>query len=177
MVHKNTKTIASISVFVLFASLVLSIGFFSTIQQHRKALLNQENTIATEKAHKNALDELLHTVQKTEQQRTELASRIVRDDSVINFLSLFEAVGKEQGVVLTTDSLSTTPLNDMFETLQIHVSVKGSYTAIMRVLALFERLPYQSSVTAVTITNADQGKDGISWGGTFVLEITKFKKV
>lgn len=177
MVHKNTKTMAIIGILVLLASLVLSVSFFTVIRGHRDALQNEKNALATEKAHQEALNALLHTVESSEHERTELASRVVHDDAVINFLSLFETVGKEQGVLLKTDSLATTPLNDLFETLEVHVSIKGPYASIMRVLTLFEHLPYQSSVTSVNITHANQGNGTEPWSGSFVLLVTKFKKV
>lgn len=175
MVHQNTKTITGVSLIVLIVSLGVAIWLFLETQSRRTALEAAQVTFAQAQAHKLALKELLKTVTDTAPERAELTSRIVGKDSVIELLSLIETVGTEQGVKLTTDSLATSPMNDIFESLEVHLSAEGSYRSVIHTLSVLEQLPYQSSITAVNLNKNEQSTGEASWKATFTLKVTKFK--
>ncbi len=173
MFHKNTKfiTIAT-TLFFLVAVSVFSAFFFIVTKQ--KAHFHEKNVERAEmQAHQDSLTTLMRTLGDTEVERLSLRTRIVQDEDVVDILALIESLGKEQGVLLTTNSLTVAPVNNLFETLVINVSVEGSYQAIIHTLKLLEHLPYQSEVGRVQMEN----KQGTRWGGSVEVRVTKFKKI
>src|SRR5690606_5770932 len=100
-------------------------------------------------------------------------SRILEEEEVINFLALVETLGKEQGVELTTSALTVQPLDNVFEYLVMNVQIKGGYESVTHLIALFENLPYQSTLGKLQIRREEGGV----WIAQFELRVTKFKKV
>jgi len=174
MIHSNTKLIAVLgaSLFVLsFAALAV---FVFITEGHKTQLTKRTEELALASAQRDAMSALVDTLKKTEEERIELASRIVGEKQVIELVELIELVGREQGVTLTTKSITEGKLNDVFDTLTIQLDARGSYEAIMHVLALLEKLPYQSSVASVFLTSSEaEGVTG--WNASFEIVVTKSK--
>lgn len=173
MFHRNTKfiTIATTLFFLLGVS-VFSVFFFIVTKQ--KAHFHEKSVERAEiQAHQDSLTALMRTLGDTENERISLRTRIVPDEDVVDILALIESLGKEQGVILTTNSLTVAPINNLFETLVINVSVEGSYQSIIHTLKLLEHLPYQSEVGKVQMEN----QQGMKWNGAVEVRVTKFKKI
>jgi len=175
MVHKKTKIVAGIGFIFFLASLACFSSFSYVVYNHKIALNEQLVRAAEIKARESALGALIRVTAVSKEERTALRSYVLEDDRVIDLLSLIENLGKEQGVVVTTNTLTVSSLNAEFENLQITVSAEGSYDAIMHVLGLLETLPYQSAVTKVLLSKVSEG--GALWKGTFDVQVTKFKKI
>ncbi len=173
---KSSKIIAGISSILLILSFVVLGIFYSMVAKQKVAYVNSTKERIEAEARKTSLETLVKTLDETKEERALLMSRILRDEQVVDFLSLIETLGREQGAALKTNSLNSVSLNDTFESLVISITVEGSYDAVMQVLKLFEHLPYQVVISSVRIENED-GVGVLSWKGSFEMSVTKFKKI
>lgn len=170
--HTHTRTVLIISSALLFASITGFGLFFHKLQMQKATYESLRVKEAEETARHTALESLLATFEKTNDARAVLTQHVLTESTTINFLSLVETLGREEGVVLSTDQLTVEPINAQFENLVATVSVEGRYDAVMQMLALLEQLPYEAHVENVSL-----GREGDGWKGVFQVRILKFKNV
>lgn len=175
MIQKRTKIVASIGAAFLIASIGAYVFFFLSVSNHKKQFVAEGIARAEAKSRHESLSALMRTLEETQTDRQNLFTRILTEEDVIDLLALIESVGNEQGVELTTNSLTVAPINDTFETLVVDLDVKGSYASVVHVLKLMEQLPYQSSVTNVQVVRESE-EGGPGWRSTYEVRVTKFKK-
>ena len=173
MLHRSTQVIIIISALFFIVSIVACVGFFFLISKQETILREKMLAQGEAEAHQNSLKSLIRTLADTESERTSLHTRILKDENVVDFLTLIESLGKEQGVALTTKSLTVEPITAQFETLVVNVIVEGSYESVVHMLKLFEHIPYQSTMGTVQILSGGDTQ----WQGVFQVRVTKFKKV
>lgn len=174
MIHRNTKVIVVLSLLFLAACAIVSVIFGQAIRE-RKETYEQLHTERIAMLEREAsLGALSEALDNTKEERESLETRILADDDVISFLALIEMIGREQGVQLTTSALNVGPLDASFEELILTIEVRGGYAAVTQTLAIFEHLPYQSSVAKLNL--AEEGSSAI-WRAAFEVRVTKFKKV
>lgn len=153
---------------------ILILGAFAYVIWNKKtAYIELYRTNHELKDQSSSINTLKRDLEETATEREALKKRIIADEAVIDFLALIEAIGSEQQVELTTNSLSVQPLTGPFETLVVRMEVKGDYEAIMHILTLMEQLPYQSVVTSVQMSAYEEGE----WTATYEVQVTKYKKI
>lgn len=148
--------------------------FFFSVEKQKEKFIAERTARAEASARKEALSALMRTLDETKEERTDLFTRVLQEEDVIDLLALIETVGKEQGVVLTTNSLTVEPINATFESLVVSIDVEGPLTGVMHVLKLLEHLPYQSSVRNVQVLR-NESEEG--WKSTYDVRVTKYKKI
>ncbi len=176
MLHRSTKLIACISIGVFVVSIAVCAIFFSFLSKQKVQFNELSSTQIEKQTHRTSLKVHQKALAESEEDRSSLKSRIVREENVIDFLSLTESLGKEQNVVLTTQSLTVEPINDVFESLVIQVEIEGLYQSVMHTVKLLERIPYQVMVYNLRM-NRESDSGGMNWKGTLKLRVTKFKKI
>jgi hypothetical protein len=99
----------------------------------------------------------------TASSRTKLAEFFVPAQKAIIFIKTVESISSSSGATVSIASISA----DSLETAEpgtvgkitAHVEAGGSWTDVMRTLAMFEALPYESSVDHVSLnTSIIQGE-------------------
>lgn len=173
MLHRNTKIIAITSALIFVVSVAAFVGFSFFVWHKKQAYVEMFAAQSQYGERESAYRLFEDTYAKLEDDRTFLDSRIIDDAQIIDLLALVEAVGREQGVTLTTSSLSTTPLKDIFETLVVRMEIKGSYESVLYTLMLLEQLPYQVLIPNVQMTANENG----TWTSNTEVHITKRKKI
>ena len=124
------------------------------------------------------LDSLLALVERTAEERATLASYMLTNESVIDFLSDIEHMARARNLALETRSLTVEPIakNETFESLALVVDVTGNLDEVSSMLALIEAMPLQVSVSGVTLTRVGDTLEGIpQWRGSFDVRATKYK--
>lgn len=115
------------------------------------------------------LQELL---EETETERTELERHvIVGEPGTVSFLSLIDEVAVELGIELSTDELKVVTTNETgFDELLIKFSFKGQEPQIIRLVKMFETLPYHGRLTTLNLLRTYNNETG-SWsiGGSLTL--------
>ena len=163
MQGKSTKIIAAVSIFIFLVSSTIFVGFAFIVYGQKVKFEEMGRTYAESKSRRESIENLTRILDETKEDRTTLISRIITEEDVIDLLSLIETLGKEQGVELETNSLNITPFkNDFFEIIVINVNVRGSHEGVMHLLKLFEHLPYQSSISSVSISKVE---GSVVWDG------------
>lgn len=168
--------IAGIGALFFLGSAILLFAFAYEIENKKSELYVKSQEEAKQELHKKSLTTLTEALDISKEEREFLLSRILKEEDVIEFLTLVETVGKEQGVSLTTNSLTVQPINSSFETLVVNISVEGAYPAIVHTLKLFERLPYQVTISTVRLEKMGDG-NGSLWRSAYEIRVTKFTKV
>lgn len=170
MIHTHSKIVLAVSIALLLASLSALGIFFHRLEVQKAAYHSMRVAEAEETARHATLRSLVSTFERTEAARQTLNTHLLTEDGVINLLSLIETLGRESGVLLSTDELKVEPINARFERLTATVSVEGNYASVIHVLELLEQLPYQAHLETVNLS-----QDANTWQGVFEVHILKFK--
>jgi len=174
MLHKSTKIIAVTGILFFLICIGVFSVFLHVVTKQKTEFTEQTAENIRAEAHHESLASLMETLEKTKDERESLTSRVLREEDVIDFLALIESLGKEQGVILSTNSLTVEPIDAVFETLIVNVGVEGSYAGVMQVLKILEHLPYQTAISGFQVTHG--GEDDATWKSTYNVRVTKFKK-
>ncbi len=175
MIHIRTKIIALISLGLCLVTMLAFIGFYWIVNGHKERLTTERLRAAEAEVQANALDALEKTVTTSMEDRAKLQSYILKDEAIIDLLSLIERTALEQGVVLKTNSLTVVPIDDTFEELQVSVVISGTFDGVLRMIRILEHIPEQSAVPMVTLTKSEA--ENASWQASVDVRVTKFKKV
>lgn len=173
MIYRSTTIIAIVGLTLFIVGACVLGIFFYVVEKEKVAYELQTLEQAKREAYYKTLETLTRTLEETENERTSLSSRVLKEENVVEFLALIESIGREQGVVLSTDSLVVEPVDEIFESLVVQVSVEGSYDAVMHVLTIFEHLPYKSSIHGVSL---DKSVNNI-WRSSYSIRVIQFKKI
>lgn len=175
MISKRTKFVGGVALAFFGISIIAFWGLLYLILSYETKLAEGQEQIQKATVHKQEIASLDRLIEETVSEREEISSYILHDDDdVIRFLSLIETLGNEQGVELKTTSLNAESAGDLFENLAINISVTGSYRSIQHLLMLFETLPFQSSVSRLSLTRASETGVNGAWDGKLTLNVTKY---
>jgi len=176
MIPKNTKLLVVISIFFFIGALVVC-GIFIQRVYAQKAVYTEKNVERLEMIERDkSFDALKKALEDTASEREVLKNAILESDGLIQFLALIERLGREQGVTLTTSSLSEASIDSTFQSLVIHAKVVGQHSAVIHVLTLLEQLPYQISLHGLRFERQDSIAPG-QWMAGFEIRVTQFKKI
>ena len=175
MLSKRTKTIGITAITVLLGGVTLLVGTLYFISAKEKELQAFVHTYATEKAEAAELRSLINLVDETRNERAELVTYFLTDNTVVDFLSLIETVAAEQGVVFEASSLEQQNMgeSDVFAQLVLTVDIGGSFTSVVTMLEIFESLPYQVVVERVELSRPERPEVAY-WQGTYTIRITEY---
>jgi hypothetical protein len=174
MIHTRTKIVAVIALIFFIGTLVSYGVFFGRVEDHKAALAAERLRAAESEAQRKALSTLEATVASSQGSREKLSQFILKDEEIIELLSLIERTAREQQVTVTTKSLTVNPHDAVFEELQASFNAEGSFDGVMRMLRILEALPQQSTISEIMLTRTD--KEDVRWQASFDLRVTKFKK-
>lgn len=176
MIHARTKIVALIA-FALFTAACIAYGaFFWVVSGHKERLGEERLRAAEAEAKKQSLSTLEATVLASAEERARIQEFVLADEDIIELLSLIERTGREQNVTVTTDSLIVNPRDEMFEELNMSLTLTGSFDSVMRMLRILEALPQQSRIPSLTLTKiVEEGQT--EWEGRIELRVTKFTKL
>jgi Tfp pilus assembly protein PilO len=174
MSHRGTKIIAVVSALLFLTGVAGWTVAFVVVNNQKETYLENERARAEREAFASRNTNLIASLEKTQEERTLLTAQIIHEEDVIDLLSLIETLGKEQGVLLTTKSLTVDSVDNTFETLAIQLEVEGSYEAVTHMLNLLEHIPHHVTVESVQLTT--QSSDEFAWQGQYQLRVSKYKK-
>lgn len=172
MVHTHTKVIVSISIALLLASMTVFAVFFYKLETQKDAYETMRTEESERVARIASLTSLLETLDATNSERETIAEHVLAEDGVVDLLALIEALGREQNVLLSTETLTVEPINARFEELVATISVEGRYESVMRTFELLALLPYETRVQSASLQQTAN-----NWRGMFDIRILKFKSI
>lgn len=126
-------------------------------------------------------------IRDTELERSELDTYFIGRDGVVSFLELLESFGDTANVsvevstveVVTERRVTTQNGKEVelpppaVESLQVIVSVGGSFEEVFHYLTLLETMPFHTAINSVSIERARS--EGVAWSGLFGFDTLKIR--
>ena len=172
--HHIPLLIFSITILLLVSSLYLYM-FNATFSSMNKAE-EARNLVSSEQIGQSQAKTLATLARTTAPQRMALTSYFVPADNIIKFITDIESLGTKTGSTVTLGSIDADPLTNAtigtVGNINARVNVEGSWTSIMKVLALIERMPFAASISHVNLSNAgnivgNKGTNQTLWNLSF----------
>ena len=140
---------------------------YSKIQEKISNIGNISSDLKSKKEKNDELDSINRNLKSTMQSHDRLQSLFVADGSVVDFIQNLEQMGKESGLAVSTDSVSSNDSPDLLtlkkEFLLISMTVKGTWAGNMKFLKLLENLPYKVAISSFSSESSDgQSSDNSS---------------
>lgn len=177
ILNTRTKIISSLALSLFVVSLVSFAGLVGLISKSDRELETYKLELAKNQSYEQEFQMLSRLVDESVEERKQIESHILKEEGVIDFLALLEALGAEQGATVKTASLEVSEPTGGFEEVSLTVSVEGSYLQVVHVLKELEMLPYQSRITNIALERQSGGEELYQWRGTFKLHVTKYTKL
>ncbi len=164
---------------ILAAAVTLVIGvlyiymFYATNASVNQADLARD-IVRVEMSDQSQSKSLSQLASSTAASRAHLNSFFVPADDVVTFITSLESIGGESGSSLSlasidADSLDGKPAGTI-GTVRAHIDADGSWSSVMRALAIAENMPYAVSIDQVQL-NASTGQNGRStWNLSFDIQ-------
>lgn len=182
----TTTTIRAciVSTVTLISMSVVYGGAWYLVSLREATFRAQAEEQAHKAAHAHEASRLLALFAETEDARTALHTYMLADDGVVNFLSSVERMGRTLGLSVVTKA-ATVEKGDAassFETLAVTLEIEGSYTRVMRMIQVIEKLPYQVAVRSVLLdkkrdTLSSEAPSANGWKGVITIAVTKEKSL
>lgn len=146
--------------FAVFVALGVSLYlFYSNIQDTKISLGALSGDLKSEKEKNSELDSINRNLKSTLADHDRLESFFVNDSSVVDFLQNVEGLGNESGLVIHTDSVSSSDSPDLLplnkELLSVSLSARGSWADTQKFLGLIENLPYKISISSFSSVSSN----------------------
>jgi hypothetical protein len=164
--------ILSISVAVTIAALYVYM-FYATSNSVYQANLARD-IVRAEETDQSQAKSLSELATSTTASRSRLTSFFIPADNVVVFITTLESLGPQSGskVSLTSvdaDSLVGAPVGTV-GVARAHIIAQGSWSSVMRALALAERLPYAVSIDHVSLAGSSDQASHSSWSLSFDIQ-------
>lgn len=171
----NTKKIKrNLAVFFFINIILLSVyGYLFYVVENK----NAETAVLYTISHQQASDQekiqgFGRTLKETEKERNNLSEYFAAKTSAVTFIEQIEKIGKSAGVDLSVNSVSDEVKGGA--TTQLTFSAEGSFSALYRLIALVESMPYKVAMKKADIQIGDS-KDTIEiWKGNFSVVLESF---
>jgi len=169
MITSHAKKVGLFAGLYCLVGLVVLVGTIYMTEQNKKKFA----AVRTQNAEAEAAKQLATTIEQTlsvsERDRKIIDTFFISERETINFITRVEVLAEQFGVTLETTQLSVTPPKDAeSSTLKIGFITKGTYSAVARMLAALETLPYHLTIPTIAIKNSV----GSEWEGSIVLHVT-----
>jgi len=170
---KKARVVVVVALALCAISLTLLLGGLYYVFHLEDSLIQIRVDTKRGQDERQQLSALEALAKNTSTERGRLASYIVQDQGVINFLALVESVARAHGVTPNTQLITPTPLpgETLFENLVVTLSLSGSFEGIQSVIAQYENLPYQVHIEHVGMGTGN----GQSATADLSLVVTKMK--
>ncbi len=160
------------SIALLLASLTVFCVFFYKLETQKDAYETMRVEESERVARIASLTSLLETLDATDSEREIIAEHVLPEDGVVNLLALIETIGREQDVLLSTETLTVESVSTRFEELIATISVEGRYESVMRTFELLALLPYETRIQSANLQQTAN-----NWRAVFDMRILKFKSI
>jgi hypothetical protein len=170
----NTKKVKRLlAMFFLTDLLLLGVYgylFFMTNAKTEKttALYLASRQAASDKEKIHALERML---KETEKERARLSEYFVTKTNAVTFIEQIEKIGKNADVDLTVNSVSGETKDS--GAIALNFSATGSFSALYRLIALVESMPYKATLKKTDMQRSDQ-KEKAAWKGNFTVMLESF---
>ena len=171
--HHIPLLILAVAVIAVAGSLYVYM-FYATAASVDRANVARA-VVLREKADQSQEKSLVVAASTTESDRARLASFFVPAGDVVSFITALESLGPESGSAVSIASISSDSLTaaaaGTVGSAQAHIDAHGSWSSVMRVLSLAERMPYAVSISNVRMDESGAGAGSKSHAWSLSMDI------
>lgn len=161
LIISASVTLATLAAYVVFLFMLL------TTQQDLERAQESHALFQAQSGEYTALARQAATLAEL---RSELRSRIISSDGVVDTLILIESLGESTGTTVSVAGISVAEGKNEIDTVTLQLRAEGSYTGVRNVLALLETLPYK---VQILLTALRQSGEPNSWVGEYTITVLK----
>ncbi|MCX6787006.1 MAG: hypothetical protein NTY93_00550 [Candidatus Kaiserbacteria bacterium] len=159
-----------IIVFISVLAVLIGYGFwYAAVAAKSATVAGLQNQIATETETASRIATARAVITEIAGDEAVVQSYFVPETGVVRFISELEAQGQAQGA--TTSVLSVSTGTGTQPTLLFSLSVKGTFDAVLRAVGVIEYMPYNLSVSGLSLTQDDKN----SWNANLDLVVGSVK--
>jgi hypothetical protein len=155
-----TATVISLYVYMLYA----------TSASVRQANLARDIVLA-EKANQSQAQSVSLLASSTVALRGRLGSFFVPAQDIVSFITALESIGPQSGSKTSIASIDANPLESApigtVGIVRAHINADGSWSSVMRALALYELMPYAISIDHLSLTLSGMAQAHSVWSLSF----------
>lgn len=127
---------------------------FMPIQQSHATLLQAKNELAVLGKRTRLLKDLEEVIQTEQEHFTLIDNAFLKPDKVVDFIEAVEHIAESAGVDIVFSSANI-PGSAGGASSEVSFALEGSYSQVMRAVALLEHMSYHTEITAITVSGPD----------------------
>lgn len=148
------------------------------IQARDQRIQIYESEITTKELERKKLDAITNLAEQTEEDRAQIQKYAVPAEGVAELLEIVEGLGASTKADVEIVSVAVKPRvvdeRNVFEEVDLAITVQGSFQNVYQTVSLLETLPYP---VAITQTRFEVRKDGKArvWSASVMMSVLKLK--
>ena len=148
MKNQSASHILIISIVLLLLLLGGYVFLYMQVNKNNKSATKLSADLSYEVSRGSRIQSLEELVRGIESERELLASQLLKNEDVVSFITMIEALGQ-----YTPATIEISTVSDPTRVLTIKVSVEGQWNEVQHVLQMLEVLPYSTMITDLTLTS------------------------
>ena len=153
---------------------ILCYGFwYATVGAKSAAVAQLESQISTKTETAGRIASARASLAGAADNEADIQGYFVPETGVVAFINNLEAQGRTQNASVSVLSVSTSVV-DAQPTLTFSLTIRGAFDAVMRTIGVIEYLPYDLSVSTLSITRDGQDEKN-SWRADLTLLVGSVK--
>lgn len=150
LTHFILALIGSLSVAAWYVS------WYSTVSQKSSDVVNLQNQITAASDNMSRIASTRATLAQIADDEADIQNYFVSDANIVSFINELEALGSEEGAVVSVVSVSKGGSRTLPKLL-LTLSVDGTFDAVMRTVGAVEYAPYAISVSMLSVARGVKG--------------------
>lgn len=150
---KNHRNIFILGI-LLFALLVAVGGyvyFFSQFKNKQESITAIREEVRVENEAQSATLSLKKTIREIEADQSALDTHFIKNTEIIGFIKFIESLGTLSSTKLSIDNAEALETSAKKPVLSISIQAEGSFQNINHLILLIENMPYETSITQVSM--------------------------
>jgi Tfp pilus assembly protein PilO len=166
-----------ILILIIVCNIAALVGYyllFQYIKTQSVLAASLSNVIDLGQQKNSHLNALRSVVKDTEGKYQQLVTLFLPSDLAISFIEQIETLGKNSGLVLKTNSISSAVDTDTAKIFQMQIETTGSWNNTMYFLNQLENLPYNIYVRGLSLSKQSGVNEKNSlWSAKFDISVTE----
>jgi len=155
----KTQQLLIIASALLLLMVLACAGLFYLIKKENEQISLKEQGYLSEEAEFQRFEALEDILANISNGNALLDTYFVGANGAVSFIELVESLGAESGAAVEIASVSTNPVVDWLERLELQVTVRGDFASVFQFLSRIEAVPYQSEVTHASLRRITIGDE------------------
>jgi hypothetical protein len=163
MSNRATTNILFFSIILLVVSLVIAGYTWYSLEKKGANLINDLQSVRDQEILQTEFGKMKSILDDTEESRKKLNDLVIDgDDGAVSLLSVVDQLAKDLKVSLLTKELNVVKSSEVgFDELVVEFSASGDSRSVMKLIQLFELIPYHSRVVRLSLSRKADSDTGV----------------